>query len=65
MTNLAYLPAKVSYAGVGGLVGGLAYLATAGDPDSFWKIWRVVAGGSYFVTPAMLEGQEPVRFRGP
>ena len=64
-TNVVYFPIKVVYAGLGGLVGGMAYLVTAGDTQAFWSIWDAAAGGSYFVTPSMLEGKEDVRFRGP
>jgi hypothetical protein len=64
VTNLVYVPVKVVYAGTGGLVAGLAYLITAGDETAFFGVWDPAAKGTYLVTPAMLEGKEPVRFIG-
>jgi hypothetical protein len=65
MTNVAYLPFKLLYAGTGGLVGGLAYLVTIGDEKAFDAVWNAAAGGTYIVTPSMLEGDEPVHLVGP
>ena len=60
MTNVVYLPVKLVYAGTGGLVGGLAYLVTAGDAEAFYGVWKAAGGGTYLVTPSMLEGKDPV-----
>jgi len=64
MTNVVYLPFKLMYAGAGGLVGGLAYLITAGDDEAFYDVWNVAGGGTYIITPSMLEGNEPVHISG-
>jgi hypothetical protein len=65
VTSLVYTPVKAVYAGTGSLVAGLAYLITAGDDKAFFGIWRPTAEGTYLITPAMLEGNESVRFVGP
>jgi len=64
-TTVFYLPVKVVYAGLGGTVGGLSLLVTGGNPDAFFAVWDAAGGGTYVVTPAMLEGDEEVRFVGP
>lgn len=64
LSNVAYIPAKVIYAGAGTVVGGLAYVLTIGDSDTAQKIWNPSLGGTYVVTPAMLRGDERVSFSG-
>jgi len=64
VTNVVYIPIKLVYAGSGGIVAGLAYLITAGDEKAFFGVWRRAAGGTYLVTPSMLEGKERFRFIG-
>ncbi|MFQ5665288.1 MAG: hypothetical protein ACE5I7_02535 [Candidatus Binatia bacterium] len=64
VTNLIYMPAKLLYAGVGTLTGGLAYLVTVGDTDAANRVWSPSVGGTYIVTPAMLRGDEPILFSG-
>src|SRR5262245_37005349 len=48
--NLLYMPAKLVYAGVGGLVGGMAYAVTLGDDKVAQKIWEPSVGGSYILS---------------
>ena len=60
-----YLPAKVFYAVFGAATAGLAYGFTLGDDELANQIWTASVEGSYVVTPAMIEGTEPVRFKGP
>jgi len=64
LTNVVYIPAKVVYAGLGTVVGGLAYALTLGDADTARKIWDPSLGGTYVVTPGMLRGDERVSFSG-
>lgn len=64
-TTVFYLPVKVLYAGAGVVAGGLSLLVTGGNPDAFFAVWDAAGGGTYVVTPAMLEGEEEVRFVGP
>lgn len=62
--NLLYMPAKLAYAAVGGLIGGLAYAVTWGDTDAVQKVWSPSLGGTYVVTPGMLQGESPILFLG-
>ncbi len=64
-SNVVYIPAKLVYAVLGGLVGGASYLLTVGNSQTADTIWRSSLGGDYVVTPAMLQGSEPVHFSGP
>lgn len=65
VANIPYMPAKVLYAGLGTLTGGLAYLLTVGDTDTAQRVWSPSVGGSYVITPAMLRGDDPILFNGP
>lgn len=64
LVNVLYIPAKFTYATVGGLIGGLAWVLTLGDTDTAMGVWEPTMGGSYVMTPAMLRGEEPVEFSG-
>ena len=61
---MLYIPAKFTYATVGGLIGGFAWVLTLGDTDTAMGVWEPTMGGSYVVTPSMLRGEEPVEFSG-
>src|SRR5208283_2545437 len=63
--NVLYIPAKLVYAILGGIVGGGTYLVTAGNEQAADTVWRSALGGDYVVTPQMLAGQEPINFSGP
>ena len=63
--SVFYLPAKVFYAVFGGATAGLAWGFTLGDDELSNQIWTAAVEGTYVVTPAMVEGREKVRFRGP
>jgi hypothetical protein len=62
---LLYIPAKLTYALLGGIVGGGTYLVTAGNMQAANTVWRSSLGGDYVVTPQMLAGQQPINFSGP
>lgn len=64
LTNLGYMPAKLVYAAFGGLTGGLAYGLTAGDFQTAETIWGTSMGGTYVLTPRMLQGHDPIMFAG-
>ena len=64
LSNLIYVPAKLVYAGVGGLTGGLAYTLTGGSLDTAQAIWEPSFGGDYFLTPGMIQGDEGISFAG-
>jgi len=63
--SLLYIPFKLTYGILGGLVGGGTYLVTAGNSQAADTVWRSSLGGDWVVTPAMLQGQEPLNFSGP
>jgi hypothetical protein len=63
--NILYVPAKLVYAILGGLVGGGTYLITAGNKQAADTVWRSAWGGDYVVTPQMLAGEQPINFSGP
>jgi hypothetical protein len=65
LCNVLYIPAKLTYAVVGGVVGGGTYLVTAGNQQAANTVWRSSFGGDYVVTPQMLAGQQPLNFSGP
>ena len=62
--NLLYMPAKVLYAGLGGLTGSFAYLLTGLNYEVADKIWAPSLGGNYIVTPAHLRNQQTLYFSG-
>jgi hypothetical protein len=63
--SLLYIPFKLTYAILGGLIGGGTYLVTAGNTHAANTVWRSSLGGDWVVTPAILQGQEPLNFSGP
>ena len=64
MCNIFYTPAKVVVAAVGLPVGALTAFATGGDTRAAYSIWVPTAGGTYFLTPSMMTGREPIEFFG-
>lgn len=62
--TLVYLPAKVVYAALGGIVGGFAYVITGGNLETAKTVWEPSFYGTYVITPSHLKGDEPVRFFG-
>jgi len=63
--NLIYIPLKLTYALLGGIVGGGTYLVTAGNTQAANTVWRSALGGDYVLTPQMVAGQQPINFSGP
>lgn len=63
-TNLFYIPVKAVHAGVGGIVGGLGWLVTGGNPKAANGIFDHTIYSSWYVTPEMLEGREELYFFG-
>ena len=64
LANVVYVPAKLVYAGLGGLTGGMALGLTGGDTKTAESIWEPSLFGDYFLTPSMVQGQEPFSFAG-
>lgn len=65
VTNIVYMPTKVLYGLLGGLVGAMALGVTGGDIDTAKGVWSPTLGGHYVVTASMLRGEEPLLFVGP
>jgi hypothetical protein len=65
LASIFYIPAKVTYAGLGLLTGGLGYLITGGRADVANNIIYPAVRGDYVVTPSHLKGTEPIYFVGP
>ena len=63
-TNVIYMPAKLVYATLGGITGGLAFALTGGDTQTAETVWVTTMGGTYVVTPRMLQGEDPIAFSG-
>ncbi|MGD9763935.1 MAG: hypothetical protein AB7V27_09500 [Candidatus Binatia bacterium] len=64
-TNIGYIPAKTIYALGSGLVAALAFGLTAGNGEVAKGILTPAFGGTWVVTPDMLQGEEPIMFSGP
>ena len=64
LSNLLYVPAKLAYASLGGLTGGLALGLTGGDMNTAQAIWEPSLGGDYFLTPQMVQGEDSISFAG-
>jgi hypothetical protein len=64
LTSLVYAPVKVAYA-IGGLVvGGFAWVFSAGDNDVARTVTTPAVRGDYVVTPDHLRGKQPLEFIG-
>ena len=64
LADVVYVPAKLVYAGIGVLTGGLALGLTGGDSKTAQAIWDPSLFGTYFLTPSMVQGEEPFSFAG-
>lgn len=64
LASVFYIPAKVTYAGLGLVTGGLGYVLTGGRADVANNIIYPAVRGHYVVTPSHLKGSEPIYFVG-
>ena len=58
--SVVYFPAKFCVGVAGALLGGISGWATGGDRRAAESIWRPMTGGSYFITPDVLDGKKPL-----
>lgn len=65
LANVFYIPAKVTYAGLGLLTGGLGYVFSGGRTEVATSIIYPAVRGHYVVTPNHLKGNDPIYFVGP
>jgi hypothetical protein len=64
VSSLVYGPAKILYAVGGMVVGGFAYVFTAGDTQVAKKVFTRSLRGDYVITPAILTGEDKLEFIG-
>jgi hypothetical protein len=64
LASIFYIPAKVTYAGLGLLTGGIGWALSGGRADVANNIIYPAVGGNYVVTPSHLKGTEPIYFVG-
>jgi hypothetical protein len=64
IANIFYIPAKVGYAAVGGITGGLTYALTGGNLEAAERVWVASGGGDYVLSPQHLQGREKIQFSG-
>jgi hypothetical protein len=64
LCSLVYAPVKIVYAVGGGLIGGLAWVFSAGDNDVANAVITPAVRGDYVVTTGHLRGEEPLEFIG-
>ena len=64
LASVFYIPAKVTYAGLGLLAGGLGFVLSGGRSDVANNIIYPAVRGDYVVTPSNLKGTEPIYFVG-
>jgi hypothetical protein len=64
IASVFYIPAKVTYAGLGLITGGLGFILTGGRADVANNIIYPAVRGNYVVTPSHLKGTEPLYFVG-
>jgi hypothetical protein len=64
LASVFYIPAKVTYAGLGLITGGLGYILSGGKADVANNIIYPAVRGNYVVTPSHLKGTEPLYFVG-
>jgi hypothetical protein len=64
LLSIPYGAAKVTYAALGGIIGGFTYLFSAGDKEAAKAVWTPSLNGTYVLTPDHLKGDKPIRFIG-
>jgi hypothetical protein len=64
LASVFYIPAKVTYAGLGLITGGLGFVLSGGRADVANNIIYPAVRGNYVVTPNNLKGTEPIYFVG-
>jgi hypothetical protein len=62
--TLVYGPAKLVYATLGGVLGGLAWGLSGGDSDVKDAVIMPAVRGDYVITPANVRGDEKLEFVG-
>ncbi|MCY4386868.1 MAG: hypothetical protein OXC18_07150 [Desulfurellaceae bacterium] len=63
--NVFYIPAKLTYATLGGITGGLAYLLTGTNREIAERVWTPSMGGDYVLRRQHIRGEEIIYFSAP
>ncbi len=63
--NVFYIPAKLTYATLGGITGGLAYLLTGTNREIAERVWTPSMGGDYVLRRQHIRGEETIYFSAP
>jgi hypothetical protein len=64
LLSIPYGAAKVTYAALGGIIGGFAYAFSGGDTEAAKAVWTPSLRGTYVLTPDHLKGDKPIQFLG-
>ncbi len=64
LLTVPYGAAKVTFALLGGIVGGLTWVLSGGNSDAAKSVWTTSMYGTYVITPEHLRGDKPIRFLG-
>lgn len=62
--TVPYCLAKSTFAALGGIVGGFAFVFSGGNAQTAKAVWTTSILGTYILRPEHLRGQEPVHFLG-
>ena len=62
--TVPYGAAKVAFAILGGIVGGLTWALSGGNSEAAKSVWTTSMYGTYVITPEHLKGDKPIRFLG-
>ena len=57
--SLIYCPLKLAAGVSGAVLGGVSGWATGGNQRAAEGIWRPLTGGTYFITPKIMDGERP------
>ncbi len=63
--NVFYIPVKLTYATLGGITGGLAYVLTGTNREIAERVWKPSMGGDYIVKRQHIQGKETLYFSAP
>jgi len=64
VANLVYIPAKIGYAALGSITGGLGYVFSGGNREVAERVWVSSIGGDYVLNRQQLKGEEQIHFAG-
>lgn len=62
--TVPYCLAKSTFAALGGIVGGFAYVLSGGNAETAKAVWTTSILGTYIIRPEHLRGEERIHFLG-